>query len=960
MADPHTETDDDKAARERMAGLRTTLERSGKRRVGGDERVRLRRELARLGRRHRRAAVALRHAGLAKEVRRLRRLCLEKSGPPAGDGADDRATRRLRALERRVPGLFSGLVEPADESDAGAAAARMAVLRKALRANADARKSGGPGAGAGLRAGWLRELLRRARGHPVASARLRLGELRNEIRRHRRLYHGEDRPEISDADYDRLYARLLAAERRYPELITKDSPSQTVGHAPSPSFAKVRHQEPMLSLDNALTAGEVRAFDARNRKELGAEAVRYCAELKLDGGAVNLLYVGGALECAATRGDGEHGEDITESVRTIGSVPARLAHAAVPDRLEVRGEVVMHTGDFMRLNGRQVRLGLRPFVNPRNAAVGNLRNQVVRLTASRRLHYYAYGVGSRDGDAAAEFSSQSRTLDWLERAGFAVSPERALTSDIDELLRFHARVEERRAEHPFGIDGVVYKVDDLGEQRRLGLVARAPRHAIAHKFDPEEAETNLQQIDVQIGRTGVLTPVARLSPVLVGGVVVSNATLHNETQIRAKGVLVPDRVRIRRAGDVIPEVVGNVPGKRPAGARPYGFPSKCPSCGSAVERVAEPEAPAIHRCPNPSCDAQVCARLLHFASRNALDIQGLGRKIVEALVARKIAATPADLFRLEKDRLKALPMLADESSENLLRAIESAKRPPLGALIHGLGIPTVGEAAAKRFAVFFRDLGSFRAAGPELLLMLDDVGAETVRQIRAWWSDPANGTLADDLVALGVKPSSVDLPPRAPVDLRRLFAALRKVRAPIADADIVRVDGKLPLEDVGDTALERVAEAFASPAELRAAPEGEIARRLGGSAKSAATAAARIAGLVRDPHYAGLIDRLQEMGALSAGAAHDADGLSGKTLVLTGRLEGLSRREATEALEMRGARVTGAVTSRTDFLVVGERPTQSKVEQARLLGVECWDEPALRERLGLTGAAAGAAQATGT
>lgn len=959
MADPHTEIDDDKAARERMAELRAALGRSGKRRVGGDGRVRLRRELARLGRCHRRAAVALRHAGLAKEVRRLRRLCLEKGGPPAGDGADDRATRRLRALERRVPELFSGLTEPADGSDARVAAARMSVLRKALRADADARKAGGPGAGAGLRAGWFRELLRRARGHPVASVRLRLKELRNEIKLHRRLYYGENRPEISDAVYDRLYARLLAVEDRYPELITKDSPSQTVGHAPSPSFAKVRHLEPMLSLDNALTAGEVRAFDARNRKELGAAAVRYCAELKLDGGAVSLLYTDGALERAATRGDGEHGEDITESVRTIDSVPARLAHAAVPGRLEVRGEVVMHTGDFMRLNERQDRLDLRPFVNPRNAAVGNLRNQIVRLTASRRLHYYAYGIGSHDG-GAAEFSSQSRTLDWLERAGFTVSPERALTSDVAELLRFHARVEERRAEHPFGIDGVVYKVDDLGEQRRLGLVARAPRHAIAHKFDPEEAETNLSQIDVQVGRTGVLTPVARLSPVLVGGVVVSNATLHNGTQIRAKGVLVPDRVRIRRAGDVIPEVVGSVPGKRPAAARPYEFPSECPSCGSAVEREAEPEAPVIHRCPNPSCEAQVCARVLHFASRNALDIQGLGRKIVEALVARKAVATPADLFRLGKADLEALSMLADRSSEVLLQSIEDAKRPPLGALIHGLGIPTVGEAAAKRFAAFFRDLGAFREAGPELLLMLDDVGAETARQIRAWWSDPANGVLVDNLAALGVEPSSADLPPRAPVDLRRIFAALRKMRAPIADADIVRVDGKLPLEDVGDAALERVAEAFASPGELRAAAEGDIARRLGGPARSAATAAARIAGLLRDPHYAGLLDRLQEMGAFAAGAVPAAGGLSGKTLVLTGKLEGLSRREATEALEMRGARVTGAVTSRTDFLVVGERPTQSKVEQAMRLGVECWDGPAFRERLGLAGDTAGTAQATGT
>ncbi len=582
------------------------------------------------------------------------------------------------------------------------------------------------------------------------SARERAKQLRAEIERHNTAYYVLDAPLIPDAEFDRLFAQLQALEAQYPELATADSPTLRVGGAPRSDLPSVRHAVPMLSLNNGLSEADAVGFDARVR-ELLAKAgqptpvVAYACELKFDGLAVNLRYLNGVLNLAATRGDGMVGEDVTPNVRTIHSIPLRLkdSRAAV---IEVRGEVLMYKRDLERLNRAQRDSGEKEFANPRNAAAGGLRQLDARVTARRRLHFFAYGIGELVG--APEPESQSALLDWLQALGVPVSEERATVEGIDGLLAFYRRAGERRANLPYDIDGVVYKVDSIKAQRALGFVSRAPRFALAHKFPPQEALTQVLDIEVQVGRTGALTPVARLAPVTVGGVTVTSATLHNEQEVARRDVRVGDTVVVRRAGDVIPEVVSVILERRPPGTHPFRMPTRCPVCGSAVERL---EQEAIARCTGGLvCAAQRKQALLHFASRRALDIEGLGERLVDQLVDSGRVRTPADLFHLDQAALMALDRMGEKSAANLLQAIEKSRNTSLDRFIYALGIRHVGESTAQALAAHFGSLDALLAADEARLLEVPDVGPVVAQSIRRFLDEPHNRQVIAALRQAGV------------------------------------------------------------------------------------------------------------------------------------------------------------------------------------------------------------------
>ncbi len=545
-------------------------------------------------------------------------------------------------------------------------------------------------------------MTRRAGADPA----VRAAALRDELARLNHAYHTLDQPLASDAEYDALFRELQAIEQAHPDLQTPDSPTLRVGGAPRSDLPTVEHDVPMLSLGNAFDDAGIVAFDRRVCEGLGVSSMRYAAELKYDGLAVTLRYEHGLLVRAATRGDGSVGEDVTPNARTIATIPLRLKAAHPPAVLDIRGEVLMFHADFDAINARQREAGAREFVNPRNAAAGSLRQLDARITASRPLRFFAYGVGvfeaGPSGDALPE--RHSALLDWYRTLGVPVNAERAVVEGSEGLLDFYRRIGALRADLPYDIDGVVYKVDDFAAQRRLGFVARAPRFAIAHKFPAEEATTTIAQIDVQVGRTGAITPVARLAPVFVGGVTVTNATLHNEDEIRRKDVRVGDTVVVRRAGDVIPEVLRVLIEHRPAGAVEYHLPTVCPVCGSAVVRE---EGEAVARCSGGLvCAAQRRQALLHFAQRRALDIEGLGDKVVEQLVDRDLVRQPADLFTLDRDMFAGLERMAEKSATNLVDAIERAKKTTLARFLYALGIRHVGEEVAR---VLAREFGSLDA-----------------------------------------------------------------------------------------------------------------------------------------------------------------------------------------------------------------------------------------------------------
>lgn len=575
------------------------------------------------------------------------------------------------------------------------------------------------------------------------NVRARAKELRDALNHHNHRYHVLDHPEISDAEYDRLMRELEALEQSYPDLAAADSPTQRVGAAPLDQFGEVQHRVAMLSLGNAFAEQEVRDFDRRVRERLEVEDVVYVGETKLDGLAISLRYEGGILVQAATRGDGTRGEDVTQNVRTIRIVPLSLQNRP-PPVLEVRGEIYMTTRAFEQLNERQQTRGEKLYANPRNAAAGGVRQLDSRKTAERALSMFAYGVGEIEDTALPD--THFGVLQQLSEWGLPVSGETLVLSGVERCLAFYNDVGSRREQLGYEIDGVVYKVNALADQSRLGQVSRAPRWALAHKFPAEEAITQVIDINVQVGRTGALTPVARLEPVKVGGVVVTNATLHNQDEIERKDVRVGDTVVVRRAGDVIPEVVRVVSDQRPPATKAYRLPPTCPECGSDAIRA---EGEAVVRCTGGLfCPAQRKQAIRHFASRRALDIEGLGDKLVDQLVEKNLIASAADLFSLDLETLSSLDRMADKSARNLLDALETSKDTTLDRFLYGLGIPDVGETTAQTLAQHFGTLDALVEGDEESLQRVPDVGPVVASEIVNFFAQPHNREVLAGLSAV--------------------------------------------------------------------------------------------------------------------------------------------------------------------------------------------------------------------
>lgn len=663
------------------------------------------------------------------------------------------------------------------------------------------------------------------------AAEKRAESLREEIDQHNYRYYVLDQPSVSDAEYDRLMNELRAIEKQWPELQTEDSPTQRVGAPPLDAFETVQHQVPMLSLDNAFSDDDLRDFDRRIRERLDVEEVRYVAEPKLDGLSVSLRYLDGRLHIGATRGDGATGENITTNVRTIKSVPLKLRGEGWPNRLEVRGEVVIRREDFAKFNEARAEAGEKTFANPRNAAAGSLRQLDSRETAKRPLTFFTFGVGESDDKIADRHADVLKKLkDW----GFLVNDQVKTVTGVDACLNYYRRMIDVRDELPYEIDGVVYKVDDLAAREKLGFTSRAPRWAVAHKLPAVEATTRLNRIFPSVGRTGVITPVADLEPVEVGGVTVSRATLHNIDEVRRKDVREGDTVMVRRAGDVIPEITTVVTEKRPKDAREWEMPNACPVCGSEVIRL---EGEAAHRCTGGLyCPAQRMGALIHFASRKAMDIDGLGDKLIEQLVDRDMVKSPADLFYLDKADIEGLERMAEKSAQNLLDAFDKAKDTTLARFIYALGISQVGNVTGQTLARHFGTLDALMQADEEALVEVPDVGPVVAQSIAHFFRQPHNREVIERLLEAGIH-----------------------------------------------------------------WPEVEVVRA-------------------------------------------EAQPLAGKTFVLTGALADMTRDEAAEAIAARGGKVTGSVSKKTDYVVVGESPG-SKRDKAEKLGVTILDEAALNALL---------------
>ncbi len=575
----------------------------------------------------------------------------------------------------------------------------------------------------------------------------RLTELRKTLHEHGVRYYVEDAPTIPDAEYDRLMRELLELEAAHPELMSSDSPSLRVGGRPLDAFESVVHEIPMLSLDNAFDDGELESFYRRMIDRIPAvQHSAFCCEPKLDGLAVSLLYENGVLTRAATRGDGTTGENITENVRTIKSIPLRLQGADFPTRLEVRGEVFMPKAGFEALNARALKKGEKQFVNPRNAAAGSLRQLDSKITAQRPLAFYAYSVGVIEGGELAT-SHYQRFLQ-LKGWGLPICPETKLVTSLAEVKAFYQDILQRRQSLAYEIDGVVIKVDDIQLQERLGFVARAPRWAIAYKFPAQEELTLLNDVEFQVGRTGAITPVAKLEPVFVGGVTVSNATLHNADEIERLGVMVGDTVVIRRAGDVIPQIVSVVLERRPENAKSIVFPTRCPVCQSDVERV---EGEAVARCSGGLiCQAQRKEALKHFVSRKAMDVEGLGDKVIEQLVDREMVSTPADLFRLRAGELTILERMGPKSAQNVIDALNKAKQTTLPKFLYALGIREVGEATALNLAQHFLSLEAIQQASLEQFIEVPDVGVVVASHLQAFFAQDRNQQVINELLEQGI------------------------------------------------------------------------------------------------------------------------------------------------------------------------------------------------------------------
>ena len=578
----------------------------------------------------------------------------------------------------------------------------------------------------------------------MATIEQQINQLRTQLRHHEYQYHVLDAPEVPDAEYDRLMRELRELEAAHPELVTADSPTQRVGAAPLSAFEQVRHRVPMLSLDNVFDEESYLAFYKRVQDRLKtAEALTFCCELKLDGLAVSLLYENGELVQAATRGDGTTGENITANVRTIRAIPLRLHGDNIPERLEVRGEVFMPQAGFEAMNDEARRTGGKVFANPRNAAAGSLRQLDPRITAKRPLTFFCYGVGLLEGGELPR--SHFARLQQFKAWGLPVSDRVRLCTGSEEVLAFYRQVEADRPSLGFDIDGVVVKIDSLDIQETLGFVARAPRWATAFKFPAQEQITLVKDVEFQVGRTGAITPVARLEPVLVAGVMVSNATLHNADEIERLGLRIGDTVIVRRAGDVIPQVVGVVLDERPEDAREVVFPTHCPVCHSDVERV---EGEAVARCTaGLICGAQRKEALKHFVSRRALDVDGMGDKIIDQLVEKEYVKTPADLFRLTAGKLTGLDRMGPKSAQNVVSALEKAKETTLARFLYALGIREVGEATAANLAAHYGSVEALKAADIESLKGVQDVGDVVAKHVVNFLSEEHNQQVIDELLS---------------------------------------------------------------------------------------------------------------------------------------------------------------------------------------------------------------------
>ena len=662
-------------------------------------------------------------------------------------------------------------------------------------------------------------------------AEARAGTLRAELNRHNYRYHVLDDPAVPDAEYDRLLGELTALEAAYPALITPHSPTQRVGAAPLPEFRAVKHSVPMLSLGNAFSAEDLRAFNKRICDRLGETAIDYAAEVKLDGLAVSIVYEAGLLTLAATRGDGHTGEEVTHNIKTIPAVPLSLIGQDAPAYLEARGEVFMTRAGFRALNDKQRAKGEKPFANPRNAAAGSLRQLDARITARRPLSFFAYGIGEYRGKAALR--SHTRTLALLRQWGLPTVSETCEAKGVEQCLRYYAQIGGRRAALPYDIDGVVFKVNDINRQQALGYISRAPRWAVAWKFPAAEEMTQLLAIEVQVGRTGALTPVARLAPVTVAGARVTNATLHNLDEIRRKDIQIGDWVIIRRAGDVIPEVAGVIHARRGA-VTEFQMPEQCPVCGAGVARE---EGEAVFRCLGGlSCRAQSIQAIRHFVSRKALNIDGLGERLIVQLTETGLVKTVADLYALTAGALAELERMGKKSAENLIAARDKSRATTLERFIYALGIREVGEATARLLAEHFTTLDRLKAATPEALAEIDNIGPVAARNIHGFFQAPHNLAIIERLLAAGIHWET-------------------------------QAGGEQPRP------------------------------------------------------------------------------LAGRSFVLTGTLEGMTRAEARRLLLQAGAKVSGSVSKKTDYVVYGENPG-SKYARAKSLDIPTLNEAELRALVG--------------
>ena len=671
-------------------------------------------------------------------------------------------------------------------------------------------------------------------GKPVSQKELeRIKSLRDQLNHHCYLYYVLDNPEIPDSEYDRLYRELQLLEEKFPEQVTPDSPTQRVGAEPLKAFSQVKHRLPMLSLDNVFSEEELQAFVKRMNDRLKvSDEIEFNAEPKLDGLAISLVYENGLFTQAATRGDGETGEDVTLNVKTVHAVPLRLQGSDYPELLEVRGEIFMPKAGFNKLNKRAIEKGEKTFVNPRNAAAGSLRQLDPAITAERPLSLYCYSVGAYEGGVLPD--TQYEMLAQLKQWSLPVCPEVKLATGLTGCIDYYDSIQRKRDELPYDIDGVVYKVNSIALQQQLGYVARAPRWAIAHKFPAQEEVTYISNVDFQVGRTGAITPVARLEPVFVGGVTVSNATLHNMDEIERKDIRIGDKVFIRRAGDVIPEVVRVVPGSRKKTVKKIKLPPRCPVCGSDIERI---EGEAVARCTGGLvCTAQRTEAIKHYASRKAMDIDGLGDKLVEQMVETGMIETVVDLYRLKVDEIAQLERMGTKSAENLVAAIDKSRKPALAKFIYALGIREVGEATARALATSFGNLHDIMKADEETLQAIQDIGPVVAKHITHFFSQSHNKSVIKKLLKH--------------VDVQEAERTVGKIKT-----------------------------------------------------------------------------------------------LSGKTFVITGTLPDMTRDEAKELLLSAGAKVSGSVSAKTDYLLAGEK-AGSKLAKAEKLGVTVISEQQLKELLG--------------